>query len=291
MAAATSHSTGALLAGSPPWRRFLAVIVNKERGAGERRQAPFALATRGCIVRDSWGDIRNSHTGWHCAERPQRTNFALLLKAFGNIEAARTHPLESLGRAGIEPQFVRAFRGADELTTPMQNWPRWTSTARGQSRGWTKSSRVAARDSETRRSFHPRNAGPHFDQAVAVVGTRRVTPYRRQATGTSARRSRRPGWRSSAGWRAGWTDRAQGRALECGAPTVAVLAGGVDRVFPAENIGWRAHRGAGLRGEQSIRSAFLRGPTTSPGRNRILSGLARATLVVEQAEERGAAHC
>ncbi len=78
--------------------------------------------------------------------------------------------------------------------------------------------------------------------------------------------------------------------MEKGAPTVAVMAGGIDQVYPRENQGLAEK----IVEHGCLVSEYPPGiparPDYFPRRNRILSGLARATLVVEAGEGSGALH-
>jgi DNA processing protein len=132
--------------------------------------------------------------------------------------------------------------------------------------------------------------GPTFERAVAVVGTRRVTPYGRQATEAFCTALAAAGVAIVSGLARGVDAIAHRCAVEAGAPTVAVMAGGIDQVFPRENLGL-AER---ILETGCLVSEYPPGiparPDYFPRRNRILSGLARATLVVEAGEGSGALH-
>ena len=73
-------------------------------------------------------------------------------------------------------------------------------------------------------------------------------------------------------------------------PTVAVLAGGIDQVYPRENAGLaeRILEHGCLVSEYPV--GIPARPDYFPRRNRILSGLARATLLVEAGEGSGTLH-
>lgn len=214
------------------------------------------------------------------------------MKAFGNIEAAWNAPADALGRAGIDPQFVRAFQKAKANYDPDGELAA-LDQHRTRALTWLDEEFPASLREIPQSPpviFIRGNAGPQFDQAVAVVGTRRVTPYGRQATEHFCETLARAGVAIISGLARGVDAIAHRVALECGAPTVAVLAGGVDRVFPTENLGLaeRIVEQGCLVSEYPI--GIPPRPDYFPRRNRILSGLARATLVVEAGQGSGALH-
>jgi len=122
---------------------------------------------------------------------------------------------------------------------------------------------------------------PADEWAVAVVGTRRVTVYGRQAAEEMARGLAQNRVTVVSGLARGVDAVAHRAALEAGGRTIAVLACGLDMVYPpehkrlAEDI---AARGALISdypvGTQP-RSEFF------PRRNRILSGISLGVLVIE----------
>lgn len=132
--------------------------------------------------------------------------------------------------------------------------------------------------------------GPTFDPAIAVVGTRNVTPYGRQATEQFVGALAQAGVAIISGLARGVDAVAHRVAVERGVPTVAVMAGGIDQVYPRENQGLAAR----IEEHGCLVSEYPPGiparPDYFPRRNRILSGLARATLVVEAGEGSGALH-
>jgi DNA processing protein len=128
-------------------------------------------------------------------------------------------------------------------------------------------------------------------RAVAVVGSRTPTAYGLAATRDFTRACAEAGFAIWSGLAFGVDAAAHEAALEAGAPTVAVLAGGLDRPHPA------AHQGLARRilaaGGLCLSEAppGLR-PTRGhfPRRNRILAGSVEAVLVVEAGERSGALH-
>ena len=77
-------------------------------------------------------------------------------------------------------------------------------------------------------------------------------------------------------------------ALQAGGRTIAVLAGGLSRIYPPEHKDLAAEVAASgaLVTEASMRMEPMAG--MFPARNRIISGLSRAVVIVEAAEKSGA---
>jgi|YNPNPStandDraft_1061719.scaffolds.fasta_scaffold00172_25 DNA processing protein len=122
---------------------------------------------------------------------------------------------------------------------------------------------------------------------LAVVGTRRATPYGLAATERLAGDLARAGLTIVSGMARGIDTAAHKAALAAGAPTLAVLGCGVDVVYPTEN-----RRLAAQIAEQGLLlSEFPMGapafPQNFPIRNRIISGLSVGVLVVEGAQYSG----
>ena len=124
--------------------------------------------------------------------------------------------------------------------------------------------------------------------AIAVVGSRRITAYGRQVTEEISASLARNGITVISGLARGVDSVAHQAALRAGGRTLAVLGSGVDRIYPPE------HR---TLAEQIIQQGAIVSDyppgtppdaTNFPPRNRIISGLARATVVVEAGERSGA---
>jgi len=124
--------------------------------------------------------------------------------------------------------------------------------------------------------------------SVAIVGTRRATAYGRQVTEQLAAYLASNGITIISGLARGVDELAHSAALAAGGRTAAVLGSGVDRVYPPENraLAEKIMRSGALLSDYPLGTA----PESSnfPPRNRIISGLAMATIVVEAGETSGA---
>jgi DNA processing protein len=124
--------------------------------------------------------------------------------------------------------------------------------------------------------------------AVAIVGTRKVTHYGKQVTEEFSRILSDHNITIVSGLARGVDGIAHKTAIETGGRTIAVLGSGVDRIYPSE------HRALAEQIAQSgaVISDYPPGtaPEASnfPPRNRIISGIARATLVIEAGHTSGA---
>jgi DNA processing protein len=122
---------------------------------------------------------------------------------------------------------------------------------------------------------------------VAVVGTRRPTTYGRAVAQRLSRELARAGLTIVSGLARGIDTCAHQGALEGGGATIAVLGNGVDVIYPRENrklMEQIAERGLIVSEFPLSSTAF---PQNFPIRNRIISGLGYAVLVIEGAQYSG----
>jgi DNA processing protein len=123
---------------------------------------------------------------------------------------------------------------------------------------------------------------------VAIVGSRDHTPYGGEAARAVAWAAASAGLAVVSGMARGLDAVAHDAALDAGGATIGVLGNGLGVVYPAANA--RLYRRVAERG--LLLSEFPPGekPTAGsfPRRNRLISGLARVTVVVEAAEGSGA---
>ena len=123
--------------------------------------------------------------------------------------------------------------------------------------------------------------------AVAIVGSRRATPYGLEVAETLAADLAARGVTIVSGLARGIDAAAHRGALRVGGRTLAVLGSGVDVIYPPENrrlTGEIAERGALL-------SQFAPGtpplPHNFPTRNQVIAAMSLAVVVVEAAEKSG----
>lgn len=125
-------------------------------------------------------------------------------------------------------------------------------------------------------------------KAVAVVGSRRCTAYGRRVAERLAGGLARAGYTVVSGLARGIDGVAHRAALQAGGRTIAVLANGLSRIYPPEHKGLADEVAA--CGAVLSEAAMDVGPLAPlfPARNRVISGLAQAVVVVEAAERSGA---
>jgi DNA processing protein len=129
---------------------------------------------------------------------------------------------------------------------------------------------------------------PEDTLALAIVGTRRASPYGLEIAGKIAFELAQRGLTIVSGLALGIDAAAHEGALRAGGRTIAVLGSGIDRIAPQTNValaGKIEERGAVVSefplGQEPDRWTF-------PQRNRIISGLSLGVIVVEGHYDSGA---
>ncbi|MCL4268800.1 MAG: DNA-processing protein DprA [Anaerolineales bacterium] len=213
-----------------------------------------------------------------------------LVAYFGDLESAWKADPAELARAGLGAKLVERVLGARKQVNLDQVWAK--IEAQGiQIFTWQDESypaRLREIDQPPPVLYVRGEYLPDDVFAVAIVGTRKVTPYGRQVTEEIASFLAANGITIISGLARGVDVIAHQTALKAGGRTLAVLGSGVDKIYPPE------HRG--LAEQMMTRGAIISDyavgtpPDASnfPPRNRIISGLSLAVVVVEAAETSGA---
>lgn len=219
-----------------------------------------------------------------------RVRMSLLEKHFGSLESAWTASAGELRAAGLDAGSISAFLASREKVSPDEEME--------------KLERLDVRALTWHDEAYPPRLKEIYDLppvlylrgtltpadewAVAVVGTRRATAYGRQVTEEFASVLARSNVTVVSGLARGIDSIAHRAALAAGGRTIAVLANGLDLVYPPEHLKLAQQimeQGALLSdyplGTQP-RSEFF------PRRNRIMSGISLGVLVVEGDTKSGA---
>ena len=122
---------------------------------------------------------------------------------------------------------------------------------------------------------------------LAMVGARRASPLGRAIARELAGALTQAGLTITSGLAAGIDAASHEGALRAGGRTVAVLGTGLDLIYPAENAGLAARIPAAGALVSEFPPRTRPQPQNFPRRNRIISGLALGTLVVEAARDSG----
>lgn len=123
--------------------------------------------------------------------------------------------------------------------------------------------------------------------AVAIVGSRAATAYALDVGGRLAAELAERGLVVVSGLARGVDSAAHRGSLGAGGPTIAVLGSGLDRVYPAEHAGLAqtiAENGVVV---SELGPGGMPLPEHFPLRNRIISGISLAVVVVEASENSG----
>jgi DNA processing protein len=129
--------------------------------------------------------------------------------------------------------------------------------------------------------------GVLFRPAVAIVGSRAASPYAVQVGARIAAELADRGILVVSGLARGVDSAAHRGCLDAGGATVAVQGCGLDRVYPFEHsaLAARIAESGAVVSELAAGAAPL--PEHFPLRNRIISGISLATVVVEASEQSG----
>ena len=220
-------------------------------------------------------------------------NFRLLLNAFQNdLAVAWRADGRELARAGLHQKTIDAFL-MQRLKIEPEREVECLEKAQVSILTWRDPTYPALlREIDASPPvLYLKGALSEADQfALAVVGTRNVDNYGQQVTERLATELARGQVSVVSGLALGIDALAHNAALEAGGRTIAVLACGLDIVYPAKNA--KLARRIVESGQGALLSEYPLGvqPESGnfPARNRIISGLSQGVLVVEAGEQSGA---
>lgn len=213
-----------------------------------------------------------------------------LLETFGDLTTAWYATPENLEKAGLGPKLIRniiAVRtqiSLDEVGKRLKNleikYVTWDDPE------YPK--RILETNQPPPVLFFRGNLLSDDDWAVAVVGTRKATSYGKQVTTEMTEILAKSGVTIVSGLARGIDTVSHISALNAGGRTIAVLGSGIDQIYPPEN----SKLVEKIVSNGAIISDYPPGtPPDSanfPPRNRIISALSRAVIVVEAGENSGA---
>lgn len=123
---------------------------------------------------------------------------------------------------------------------------------------------------------------------ISIVGTRKATEYGQLIVDNLIKEMSGYGITIVSGLATGIDTYAHYYALKYGLPTIAVVAGGIDKIYPASNtkLAEKITRNGLIISEYPATTEYKK--NHFPQRNRIISGLSVLTVVIEAPEKSGA---
>lgn len=242
------------------------------------------------VVFIAMSDSRLYWIGFNLVKGIGAVRFQALLNAFGDAQSAWQASPADLREAGLSPRIVEnlvRLRAGVSLEKVWEN----IQKAKINVLTWEDEAyprRLKEIDQPPPVLYLSGEIKMEDEWAVAIVGTRRMTPYGRQVAEEIASVLAGNGITIVSGLAKGIDAVAHQAALNTGGRTLAVLGSGVDRVYPYE------HRRLAekISAQGALVSDYPPGtaPEASnfPPRNRIIAGLSLATVVVEAGLDSGA---
>lgn len=218
--------------------------------------------------------------------------FKKLLKFFPSMEEAWKADSLQLNRAGLDKELVEIFLAKRREISPEAEIEKLEKE---------KIKIVTIRDRDypqpLKEIYNPPalfyirgDIKPKDKFSLAIVGTRRLSPYGKQVAYQITSDLSRAGLTVISGLALGIDSLAHQAALENQSRTIAVLGSGLDNqsVYPAQNryLAEQIARQGAVISEYPVGTLPLK--MNFPARNRIISGLALGTLVIEAGETSGA---
>ena len=213
-----------------------------------------------------------------------------LLEECGSIDAAWGAPIQSLRAAGLDRRSVESLLAARQRLDPQAELEKVVRRGYGVY-CWgdddyptnLRSVPLAPPLLYVRGQIEARD-----ELAVAVVGTRRVSPYGREVARELGSNLAKNGVTVVSGLALGVDSIAHQAALDSGGRTIAVLGSGVDQIYPPRN----RRLALQIMEQGAVVSEYALGAKPEarnfPPRNRIISGLSLAVIIVEAGKRSGA---
>ncbi len=235
-------------------------------------------------------DARAYWVGFNLVKGIGAVRLKALLDYFGSLEMAWQAPLEAYYQVGLPQKVIEKFQQIRRDVDLVKIWER--IEAQGITVLTWEDLNYPRRLKEIEQAppvLYYRGELLNEDEfAVAIVGTRRVTLYGRQVAEELAVFLAQNGLTVVSGLARGVDAIAHDAVLKAGGRTLAVLGSGVDRIYPPENR-QLAER---ITAQGAVVSDYAPGTPPDginfPPRNRIISGLTLATVIIEAGETSGA---
>jgi DNA processing protein len=235
-------------------------------------------------------DARIYWVGFNMVKGIGSVRFKSLLSAFGSAEAAWNASPQALLEAGLSPKIVEGFSRLRKDVSLEQVEQRIHALG-VQLLTWDDAAyprHLKEIDQPPPVIYVRGTLEPQDDWAVAVVGTRKVTAYGRQVAEDVAAVLAHSGVTIVSGLARGVDSIAHQAAINAGGRTLAVLGSGVDLVYPPENRKLASQ----IMEQGALISDYAIGTQPDgqnfPPRNRIISGLSLAVVIVEAGDTSGA---
>jgi DNA processing protein len=216
--------------------------------------------------------------------------FKTLLDAFGTAQAAWNASPEALADSGLSRKIIESFQRVHKSVSLETVWERIQSLGvqvlTWDDEGYPR--HLKEIDQPPPILYIRGTYVPEDEWAVAIVGTRRVTSYGRQVAEEVATMLAHNGVTIVSGLARGVDSIAHQAAVKAGGRTLSVLGNGVDLVYPPEN---RLLASQIMEHGALISDYALGTPPDGlnfPPRNRIISGLSLAVIIIEAGMTSGA---
>ncbi len=219
-----------------------------------------------------------------------RARFERLERAFGSLAEAWEAPAEALKDAGLDARSVQSIAASRRSIAPERELAALRRAGIA-AFSWNDSGYPSLLKETFDRPpvlYVRGKISTEDDLALAVVGTRRMSAYGRQATEQIVGDLARSGITIVSGLARGVDATAHAAALRANGRTIAVLPCGVDSVYPAahERLARQIMEHGALVSEYPLGTRPQK--DSFPRRNRIIAGMSLGVVITEAPVESGA---